>query len=168
MAECRAEAESDVAAIREVIGAAFGRSDEADLVDALRREPEVWIPGLSVVATDAGEGVVGYALLTRCRVGGHVALALAPCAVAPGWQNRGVGTEVTAYALSEARERVAENLVVVLGHPEFYPRFGFRRASDAGIAASFEVPDEALMYLSLDPDRPIPSGVIEYPPAFGV
>ncbi|MGC4962211.1 GNAT family N-acetyltransferase [Gordonia sp. DT101] len=169
MVECRIEVERDVAAIREVVGAAFGQPDEADLVEALRRDPAVWIPGLSVVATDAG----GYALLTRCRVGGCQALALAPCAVAPERQSRGVGTDVTAYVLDEARTRTVnespvENLVVVLGHPEFYSRFGFRPASDVGIAASFEVPDEALMYLALDPDEPIPSGVIEYPAAFGV
>ncbi|WAC54752.1 GNAT family N-acetyltransferase [Gordonia sp. SL306] len=178
MVECRTEVERDVRGIRDVVFAAFGRCDEADLVEALRRDPEAWIPGLSVVAIGVDGDVVGYALLTRCRVGGHRALALAPCAVSPEWQNRGVGTDVTAYALDCARMRAArtrvvderppENLVVVLGHPEFYPRFGFRPATEVGIAASFEVPDEALMYLALDTDEPIPSGVIEYPAAFGV
>ncbi|AZG44923.1 GNAT family N-acetyltransferase [Gordonia insulae] len=166
--ECRTERADDIAAIRDVVTAAFGRSDEADLVDALRGEPDVWIPDLSVVATAAGGEIVGHALLTRCRVGDAPALALAPCSVDPGWQRRGVGIAAITCALGLARGRAAENLVVVLGHPEYYPRFGFRPTSEAGISASFVVPDGALMYLALDRSRPIPAGVITYPPAFGV
>ncbi|MEE4022402.1 N-acetyltransferase [Gordonia sp. PKS22-38] len=158
--------------IRQVVTDAFGQPDEADLVDALRADALAWIPELSMVATDRDGLVVGFALLTRCRVGAEPALALAPCAVVGDLQNTGVGTAVTVAALDAARSRVTagadENLVVVLGHPEFYPRFGFRRASEVGISASFEVPDDALMFLALDPNRPIPTGVIEYPPAFGV
>ncbi|MDY6810504.1 GNAT family N-acetyltransferase [Gordonia sp. HNM0687] len=166
---CRPEVPADIEGIRALVTAAFGQPDEADLVDALRADGEAWIPELSVVATDVDDRIVGYALVTRCRVGGEPALALAPCAVTPRLQNRGVGTAVTADVLRRARVTVGvPDLVVVLGHPGFYPRFGFRRASDQGISVSFEVSDEALMYLDLDPGHPIASGEITYPAAFGV
>lgn len=70
-------------------------------------------------------------------------------------------------ALEAAREQ-GENLVVVLGHAEYYPRFGFTPASGFGVTARFDVPDEAFLALALDPVRPTPSGEIAYPPAFGV
>lgn len=168
----RISRDDDVATIRDVVAAAFDQPDEADLVDALRDDPQAWVPELSAVATDEDGEIVGFALLTRCRVGGAPALVLAPCGVPPDRQNRGVGSAVTSFVLNRARgldaDRRGTNLVVVLGHPEYYPRFGFRRASSAGISVAFEVPDDALMYLPLDPALPVPSGVIEYPPGFGV
>ena len=162
---------ADAAAVRHVVEAAFPTPSEADLVDALRRDPEAWLPGLSWVVTDVqdpGAGPVGHALITRCRVGGRPAAALAPCSVLPGLQGQGAGTAVTAAALEAARG-AGERLVVVLGHPGYYPRFGFAPASSRGISAPFEAPDEALMAMVLgDPDGSVPAGVIEYPPAFGV
>ena len=162
---------ADAPAVRHVVEAAFPTPAEAELVDALRRDPEAWLPGLSWVVTDGqdpGAGPVGHALITRCRVGGQPAAALAPCSVLPGRQGHGAGTAVTAAVLEAARG-AGERLVVVLGHPGYYPRFGFAPASSLGISAPFEVPDEALMAMVLgNPDRPVPGGVIEYPPAFGV
>lgn len=163
----RPEIPSDVTAIREVTLAAFPTSEEADLVDALRADRDAWIDGLSLVGTTGDGVVVAHALLTRCRVGDGPALALGPCSVRPAQQRRGAGSATIRAALDAARERW-ENLVVVLGHAEYYPRFGFTPASRRGIRASFEAPDEALMALALDPGRPVPSGVIRYPPAFGV
>jgi predicted N-acetyltransferase YhbS len=157
--------------VRRVVEAAFPTPAEADLVDALRQDPDAWLPGLSWVVSDAQDpdaGPVGHALITRCRVGGEPAAALAPCSVLPDHQGRGAGTAVTEAVLAAARE-AGEGLVVVLGHPDYYPRFGFRPASGLGICAPFDVPDEAMMALVLDPsDRPVPSGPITYPPAFGV
>ena len=168
---CRPEVDADRRGIDDLVAAAFGRRAEADLVSALRRDRAAWIPQLSFVAVDDADCVAAYALLTRCRVGDRAALALAPCAVWPSMQNSGLGTLVTRAALDAARGRVEagaeENLVVVLGHPGFYPRFGFRRASEVGVAAPFEVPDEALMFLALDTTRSTPAGMIDYPPAFG-
>ncbi|WP_375020453.1 GNAT family N-acetyltransferase [Actinomadura sp. 21ATH] len=164
----RPEAAGDAAAVRAVVRAAFPTAEEADLVDALRADP-AWIPGLSWVAeTPAGE-IAGHALLTRCRVGGADALALAPVSVLPAYQKRGAGAAVTRAALRAAAE-LGEPLAVVLGHPEYYPRFGFVPASRMGIRASFEVPDEALMALPLNGTgaAPLPSGTIEYPAPFGV
>ncbi|MQA93342.1 MAG: GNAT family N-acetyltransferase [Streptosporangiales bacterium] len=95
------------------------------------------------------------------------ALALAPCAVAPEHQRSGAGSAAIEAALRAAREQ-GERLVLVLGHPEYYPRFGFVPASRYGIRAPMDVPDEAMMALVLDDSRPAPSGLIHYPPPFGI
>ena len=163
----RVEAPSDVPAVRRINLAAFPTAEEADLVDALRADPDAWLPGLSLLAEAPDGTPVGHALLTRCRVGGAPALALAPVAVLPEHQRTGAGSAAVRAALAAAGER-DENLVVVLGHPDYYPRFGFRRASRLGVGVAFDVPDEALMALALRPELPVPTGTIAYPAAFGV
>ncbi|WP_233510772.1 GNAT family N-acetyltransferase [Actinomadura craniellae] len=164
--DTRPETSADAAAVREVVLRAFPTAEEADLVDALRADP-AWIDGLAQVAVTAGGAVAGYALLTRCRVGDEPALALAPCAVPPEHQRKGAGSAAIRAALRAARA-AGENLVLVLGHPAYYPRFGFGPASRYGIRPPFDVPDEAMMALALNPDRPVPAGVIGYPAPFGV
>ncbi|SDI81630.1 GNAT family N-acetyltransferase [Nonomuraea jiangxiensis] len=159
----RAEEERDVPVIREINLAAFDSALEADLVDALRKDP-AWIPGLSLVAELDGI-VAGHALFTRCHVDGSPALALAPCAVLPAHQRRGAGSAAIAAGLAAAHA-MGESLVLVLGHPDYYPRFGFSRASIFGIRAPFDAPDEAMMALALDGSRPVPSGTIAYPTPF--
>ncbi|RKT86646.1 Predicted N-acetyltransferase YhbS [Saccharopolyspora antimicrobica] len=163
----RPETSADLRAIREVNLAAFPAAEEADLVEALRADQDAWIDGLSFV-TEAEDGsIVGHALLTRCHIGGAPALALAPCAVLPAYQRKGAGSAAIRAALEAARA-LGENTVVVLGHADYYPRFGFVPASRLGIRAPFEVPDEAMMALTLDPQRPALTGTIRYPAAFGV
>lgn len=167
----RCEETSDVAAIRTVNLAAFATHDEADLVDALRRDP-AWIEGLSWVATAQSGDVIAHALLTRCFIQGPAGAAtaaacLAPCAVAPEFQRRGAGTAVIESALNAARYR-GESIVVVLGHPEFYPRFGFQQAAGFGISVTFDVPQEALMVQALTKKTAIPAGRICYPEPFGI
>ena len=162
----RPETADDVSAIREVNLAAFPTAEEADLVEALRAS-DAWIEGLSIVTEDAEGAVVGHALLTRCHVDGAPALALAPCAVLPRLQRSGAGSAAIRAGLEAARAK-GENIVLVLGHPEYYPRFGFTAASGFGIRASFDVPDEALMALALAPDAETPRGTITYPAPFGV
>ncbi|NYE14171.1 GNAT family N-acetyltransferase [Actinomadura citrea] len=166
----RPEAAGDQGAVRAVVRAAFPTVHEADLVDALRRDA-AWVPELSVVAEGEDGGVAGYALATRCAVGGAGALALAPVAVLPEAQGRGAGGAAVRAVLERAAVRAAaggERLVVVLGHPGYYPRFGFVRASPLGVGVAFEVPDEALMALVLDGPGPVPSGTVRYPAPFGV
>lgn len=163
----RPETEADRAAVREVNLAAFPTPAEADLVDALRADPRAWIPGLSWVAEAPGGHIAGFALLTRCHVDGSPALALAPCAVRPEYQRQGAGSAAIRAALDAAR-RQGENLVLVLGHAAYYPRFGFVPASRHAIRAPFEVDDASMMALVFDPARPVPSGTIRYPAAFGV
>ena len=161
----RVERRSDIAGVRAINLAAFETDEEADLVDALRGDP-AWIDGLSLVATGTDDTPVGYALLTRCHVGDVPALCLAPCAVLPEYQRTGAGSAATRAAL-DAATRQGEQFVIVLGHSTYYPRFGFTRASEAGIRLSIEVPDEALMALSLNGEA-LPAGTVRYAAPFGI
>jgi predicted N-acetyltransferase YhbS len=162
----RAETRPDIPAVRAIELAAFDTPLEADLVDALRAD-EAWIDGLSVVAARADGTPVGHALLTRCHIGDVPALCLGPVAVLPEHQRTGAGAAAVRAALDAATAR-GERYVVVLGHPTYYPRFGFTRASAHGIGVTFDVPDEALMALALDPGHPLPAGTVRYPAPFGV
>ncbi|GAA1500025.1 N-acetyltransferase [Streptomyces bangladeshensis] len=162
----RAETSADIPAVRAIVLAAFETPLEADLVDALRADP-AWIEGLSLVATDEHGTPVGHALLTRCHIGDTPALCLAPVAVRPEYQRTSAGSAAVRAALAAAGSR-GERHVVVLGHPAYYPRFGFTRASAHGIGLTIDVPDEALMALSLDADHPLPHGTVRYAAPFGI
>lgn len=162
----RAETSADLSAIRHIVLAAFDSKLEADLVDALRAD-EAWLDGLSIVATDQDGTLAGYALLTRCHIGDTAALCLGPVAVLPEYQRTGAGAAAIRTALRAAKDR-GESFVTVLGHPDYYPRFGFGRASEHGIGLTFDVPDDAMMALSLDAARPLPSGTVRYAAPFGV
>ncbi|MDT9689952.1 bifunctional class I SAM-dependent methyltransferase/N-acetyltransferase [Streptomyces sp. P9(2023)] len=163
----RQETAGDIRAVRDVNAAAFETPAEADLVDALRADPGAWLPGLSYVAEAPDGSVVAHALITRCHVDGVPAAALAPVAVAPAYQRQGAGEAVVRAVLDAAR-LAGERLVLVLGHPEYYPKFGFALASAYGIRPSFDVPDEAMRALVLDGSEPVPAGTIRYAAAFGV
>ncbi|MFI9200579.1 GNAT family N-acetyltransferase [Streptomyces sp. NPDC053048] len=164
----RAETAADIPAVREIVLAAFETPLEADLVDALRADAS-WIDGLSVVATDPRHGTrpVAHALLTRCHIDDTPALCLAPVAVLPEYQRTGAGSAVVRAVLLAA-EGMGEHFVTVLGHPDYYPRFGFTRASAHGIRLTIDVPDEAMMALALDAGRPLPSGTVRYAAPFGI
>jgi putative acetyltransferase len=105
--------------------------------------------------------------LTRCHVDETPALCLGPCAALPEYQRSGAGSAAIRAALDAAR-KMGEAFVVVLGHPTYYPRFGFTRASQHGIGLSIDVPDEALMALTLDLARPLPRGTVHYAAPFGI
>jgi predicted N-acetyltransferase YhbS len=163
----RPESPTDIAAIRAINLGAFPTSLEADLVEALRADPAAWLPDLSWIALAPDGTIVGFALLTRCHVGDAPALALGPCAVLPEYQSQGAGSTAIAAALDAARQR-GENLVLVLGHADYYPRFGFTPASGHGIRPPFDVPDENMMALTFDPAYSVPAGIISYATPFGV
>ena len=149
--ETRRETAEDVAGIRDVLLDAFGQPEEADLVEALRRGT-AFMPELSLVA-QAGDAVVGHILFTRLHVRGaerSPGLALAPMAISKPFQRLGIGGQLMRAGLAAARER-GEPFVVVLGHPEYYPKFGFVRASTLGWRSEYEVPDEAFMAIELRP-----------------
>ncbi|MGX1761553.1 GNAT family N-acetyltransferase [Streptomyces lydicus] len=147
--------------------AAFETAGEADLVDALRRDPAARLPGLSYVAEAPDGTPVAHALLTRCHVDGVPAVALAPCAVLPGYQKCGAGGAVFRALLQAARE-AGERTAIVLGHPPYYPRFGFvPAAARFGILPPRPWPDEAFMALSLD-GSPLPRGTVHHAAAFGI
>ncbi|MDH3455648.1 MAG: N-acetyltransferase [Gemmatimonadota bacterium] len=149
--EIREERPADVAVVRKVNEAAFGRPDEADLVDALRRNCR---EAISLVAVVEGS-VVGHILFTPVMLEGKKPVegaGLGPMAVLPSHQNRGVGQELVGHGLAKLRAAGCP-FVVVLGHREYYPRFGFQRASEHGISCTWEVPDWAFMAMILDAKR---------------
>jgi len=162
----RPESEGDRAAVRAVLTAAFAGPEEADLVDALRGQVADW---LSLVAEEGG-GVVGHILFTPITVPGHPrlrALGLAPMAVLPGRQCQGIGSALVRAGLEAARE-LGFGAVVVLGHPAYYPRFGFRPAHGRGLACVYDAPPEAFLALELVPGAlEGVSGTVHYHPAFG-
>jgi putative acetyltransferase len=163
----RAETGADVGAVRGIHLSAFPTAQEADLVDALRADGSAWIDGLSVVAAEGTGAPVAHALLTRCHIGDTAALCLAPVAVRPEQQGLGAGTAAV-RAVLRAAEDLGERYVVVLGHPGYYPRFGFTRASAYGIRLGVDVPDEALMALALGSGRRLPGGTVRYAEPFGI
>lgn len=149
--------------------AAFGREGEARLVDCLRAS-DAWVDGLSLVAEGPTGRVVGHLLLSRVTLtrvdgSGWSVLSLAPMAVLPEAQGLGAGASLVRAALAEA-DRRGEPFVVVLGHPGYYPRFGFVPASTHGITCPYPVPDDVFMVASLAADDPTISGRIEYPACF--
>jgi putative acetyltransferase len=124
----RPETEADRAAIHAVVTQAFGRRDEADLVDALRAAGDL---AVSLVAAEAGE-ICGHVALSRLKSPKR-ALALAPVAVATAARGYGTGTALVREAISRARGQ-GYDIVFVVGEPRFYERFGF----SPGIAANFQ------------------------------
>jgi len=166
MITIRHETPADHAAIREVNLAAFGQAIEADLVDRLRATAEDFV---SLVAIDDG-AVVGHIAFSRVVVGDGASLVgsgLGPMAVLPERQRGGVGTQLVHAGLAMLRERGCP-FVVVVGHPEYYPRFGFQPASGFGIRCQWDgIPDEVFMVWVLDATRMAGvTGVARYQQAF--
>ncbi len=146
--------------------AAFGRPDEARLIDALHTEGAAL---LSLVAELDGQ-IAGHILFSRMWIDGSgdpvPAVALAPMAVLPGHQRRGIGGQLIRQGLDALRGR-SERIVLVLGHPEYYPRFGFRTAGALAIESPFR--PEAFMALELVPGAlDGVRGKVRYPVASGL
>ena len=147
----REEVVEDRGAVRAVNEQAFGQQDEADIVDRLRKS----CPGrLSLVALE-GDEIVGHILFSPAKIIGSAKTAegmgLAPVAVLPARQRRGIGTGLVKRGLEMLKSRGCP-FIIVLGHPEYYPRFGFARASLCDVRSQWDgVPDEAFMILILDP-----------------
>lgn len=108
--------------------------------------------------------MVAHALATRCHIGDVPALCLAPCSVLPEFQGTGLGTEVIEAVIGAAREQ-GESYMTVLGHPTYYPRFGFD--VDPDVTVPFEVEDGAFMVLQLG-EAPMPAGEVRYATEFGI
>ncbi|MEH0843021.1 N-acetyltransferase [Micromonospora sp. CPCC 205711] len=169
----RPEDPADTGPVRRVLAAAFARPEgttpgEVALVDELR-DSDAWIRELAMVAEYGGE-VVGYALLSRVRVESdevrEPALALGPVGVAPHRQRVGHGTAVVQAALDAATE-LGERLVVVLGDPGYYRRFGFTRADRMGLTSPWSGLGEPWQALVLPPatsdEGPPPHGEVVFP-----
>jgi putative acetyltransferase len=162
----RAERQGDAERIRAVNLAAFETSTEADLVDALRRQAT---PIVSLVAEDDAN-VIGHILFSPVTLANEPELTLmglAPMAVVPSRQRQGVGLSLVREGLERCRQLNAA-AVVVLGHPEYYPRFGFLPAARLSLRSEYDVPEEVFMVRELRDGalRGI-SGTIRYHPVFG-
>jgi putative acetyltransferase len=159
----RPESDDDYSAVYQVNLVAFGRPNEARLVNNLRH-----LPGTISLVASLGDQVVGHIFFCPVAVDGSGALicALAPMAVIPAHQGQGIGSNLVQAGL-QACQAWGYELVVVLGHTWFYPRFGFRPASPFGIHFPTPVPDEAFMVLELVPGRLAAcSGTVRYPAEF--
>jgi putative acetyltransferase len=164
MLTIRPERPEDAAAVGAVHRAAFPTDAEARLVDRLRANGKA---RAALVAEVDGE-VVGHVVFSPVSVGGVHAggLGLAPVAVRPGHQRRGVGSALIREGLAVCR-REGCPFVVLLGHPDYYPRFGFRRAGEVGLSNAYGA-DEAFLVLELRPGGcPAGGGLVEYGPEFG-
>lgn len=163
----RPETGHDHRAIRTINQAAFGSDAEADLVDALRDGGYV---EASLVAESDGL-IVGHILFSKLPIVTEFetvdAVSLAPMAVIPSQQRRGIGTRLVEAGLAACRAQ-GHRIVLVLGHPSFYPRFGFTAALAEPLQSPFGA-GEAWMALELE-SRALQGieGRVEYPPPFGV
>lgn len=161
----REEQERDHAEVHAVNLAAFETPAEAKLVIRLRKEAR---PTISMVAVK-GEEVVGHILFSPVVLSEHESLqimGLAPVAVAPEHQRKGVGSSLVRAGLKRCKE-TGYGAVVVLGHPEYYPHFGFVAAARSGVRFAYDAPEEAFMLLELQPGYlDNAQGTISYHAAF--
>ncbi len=162
MISIRPEHYDDLLAIHFVIEQAFGRKAEADLVDKLRANGKVLV---SLVAIENNK-IIGHILFSLVTLGAVKTVGLAPLAVLPSAQNRGVGAMLTEAGIAACRA-LGYAAMIVLGHPEYYPRFGFVPASQFGIKSEYDVPDEVFMALELQPKALANcGGIAKYQPEF--
>jgi len=168
----RQEQKNDYRKTEEVVKEAFLHEEfsdkkEHELVKRIR-ECDAFVPELSIVAVD--EAIVGHIMLSKIKIEqdgtSEESLALAPVSVARGHQKKGIGGKLIVAALEKAKE-LGYGSVVVLGHPEYYPKFGFKKASEWNIKAPFEVPEEVFMVIELT-ENALESveGVVQYSSAF--
>ena len=168
--EIREESPADADEVEALNELAFGGPVEATIVRELRASDGRLV---SLVAFDASaSSVVGHILFSSVTIdppaGEFSAMGLAPMCVAPARQRQGIGTRLVESGLDACR-RLGVASVVVLGHPEYYPRFGFRPAREFGLRCEYSVPDEAFMAIelvkgSLDGRS---GGLVRYRPEFG-
>ena len=147
MIEIRDEQTDDQDGVRRVNLAAFKNGPEGEVVDKLRQSG---VRFHSFVAIDQGE-IVGHILFTPVRLEGEeiVGAGLAPMAVLPEWQGQGVGSQMVRHGLAQMRNEEYP-FVVVLGHPTYYPRFGFERGSKYKLRCQWDVPDDVFMAAVFD------------------
>lgn len=162
MIEIREEHSGDVSAIRDLNKHAFGQDQEGNIVDALRSNGAVLLP---LVATLNGH-VVGHIMYSPLSVSEVDGAALGPMAVLPEHQRQGIGSKLVEAGNRRLKESGCP-FIIVVGHANFYPRFGFKPASTCGITCAWEMPDDVFMVLALDHAKMAGiSGLANYRPEF--
>ena len=165
MVEIRGEAPNDYKAIREVNERAFGGAAEAKLVDMLRAAKKIVI---SLVAVHLNS-VVGHILFSPVTVAEAPenlrAVGLAPMSVLPEFQSRGIGSRLVREGLEACRQAGCD-VVVVLGHPRYYPRFGFLKAKECGLDNEYSAVDSFLVLELRKGVLPEVRGLVKYSPEF--
>jgi len=162
----RPETPEDVDSIRYVNEQAFSQEDEAKIIEQLRKRGVLTI---SLVAIQDGK-IVGHItfspVVIESESSSFEAISLAPMAVLPAYQRKGIGSQMVRAGLEECC-RLGHKIIVVLGHPDYYPRFGFALARSKGINSEFEVPEEAWMILELH-ERALAGrrGIVKFQPEF--
>jgi putative acetyltransferase len=163
----RPEAPADVAAIRALHLAAFAPSRaEADILDALRAAGDL-VPELSLVALGDGGSVAGHVAISRAWVGDAEVLALGPIGVLPALQRAGIGAALMRATLAAAAG-TSYPLVALLGHADYYPRFGFESADALGLACPYPVAPEHWMAYRLPAYDASVRGAFRYADAFAL
>ena len=166
---CRSEIPNDFAAIHQMLLLAFPKEHVATLVKNIRRT-QGYDQELSLVAELEGT-ITGYLMFTHVYIesdsGNAPAIMLAPLAVHPKWQNQGIGSLLTLYGLEQCR-RLGNQIVIVIGHSNYYSRFGFLQAGLQGISIDQGRFEESKMVLSLTPGGlDGVTGIVRLPPIFG-
>lgn len=169
----RQEKKEDYLAVFNLITQAFEKEEMSDhqeqyLVERLRKS-EAFIPQLSLVAVLKGQ-IIGHILLSKIQIKNDSetfeSLALAPVSVLPGFQHKGIGGNLIRKAHAVARD-LGFGSVVLLGHADYYPKFGYFRAADFGISLPFEVPSENCLAIELFPNSlEFVTGMVVYPAEF--
>ncbi len=168
MIEIRKEKTEDIPVIGEIHKVAFGGETEPNLVEAIRAS-EGFIPELSLVAEVDGK-VVGHIIFSpitiKTKADSVPVLSLAPMGVLPEYQNQGIGSELIRSGLAGCQQ-LGHYIVIVIGYPKYYTRFGFVPAAKKGLKVSFDVPDEAFMvFEGITGALDGVSGTVIYPPFF--
>ena len=166
MLTIRPETPEDTESIRFVNEQAFGQREEAEIIEKLRNRGALI---LSLVAT-RDNNVVGHIAFSPVVIESEdlsfKAIALGPMSVLPIYQRQGIGGQLVRAGLRECRN-LGHDIVVVLGHPTYYPRFGFMAAKTKGIVCEFEVPEEAFMVMELREEALVGRrGIVKFQPEF--
>lgn len=170
----RQEKSKDYPETEEVVKKAFLNEEMSDqqeynLVKKLRQSA-AFVPELSLVAVGTNNNIIGHVLLTENKIVNEnkkfISLSLAPVSVLPDYQSEGIGRQLITEGIKRAKE-LGYGSIVVLGHQDYYPRFGFKPANLWDIKAPFDVPNEVFMALELEEDAlENVQGIVQYPEAF--